>query len=617
MGLRYVIFRLGYTFATKSGLMILKFPIQSKQIDVPGVKEWKKTTRDHFFFSGKGDLKIPTSIVEQEKLAANVLEINNMNFSFFYSKSIHVGNRINWHKNYLTNYEYPIHQHWSKVNDLSSEAGDIKFVWELSRFTFLYDFIRLDKHSNGDNSNKVIAFMLDWIDKNPLNEGPNYKCSQEISLRILNWTFALYFYRDSEVLTDNVFEKIASSIYNQYLHVQGNIKFSQIAVRNNHAITETMCLWLVPYLFPFFLVTKSRQAKAKKWFEKEIDFQIFEDGSYLQYSHNYHRVVVQLLTWGIELGAKNNDPVSNSCIKKAEKTLLFLLANQSSSGSLSNYGSNDGALFFPLNSKGYENFSPQLQALGNVLGYRCYEENFEDKYWYGTDEKIQKTINHSTGLHLFEDEGYGIIKEENELTFLPCCKNTKRPFQADLLHLDLWYNGHNILMDSGSYLYNADAEVVGKFVGTSAHNSLTINGKDQMERVGRFIWKDWAACSNITSDETDTHYSFFAEMSGFKNIRKGIKHGRLVVKTKNKPEWKIVDTLKGTTPEDEIKLHWHVNADIAEHVLLQTYNEEKAEVNYEESVCEVSRYYGSKQKATLWTATTKSNVLTTTITIKQ
>ena len=32
-------------------------------------------------------------------------------------------------------------------------------------------------------------------------------------------------------------------------------------------------------------------------FEKEIDYQIYKDGTYLQFSMNYQRVVVQLLTW--------------------------------------------------------------------------------------------------------------------------------------------------------------------------------------------------------------------------------------------------------------------------------------------------------------------------------
>ena len=34
----------------------------------------------------------------------------------------------------------------------------------------------------------------DWILKNPINKGPNYKCSQEITIRIFNWLFVLNYY---------------------------------------------------------------------------------------------------------------------------------------------------------------------------------------------------------------------------------------------------------------------------------------------------------------------------------------------------------------------------------------------------------------------------------------
>ena len=56
--------------------------------------------------------------------------------------------------------------------------------------------------------------------------------------------------------------------------------------------------------------------KGKKWFEQEIAYQIYEDGTFLQFSMNYHRVAVQLLTWAIQLAKLNN---INKEWKEAEK----------------------------------------------------------------------------------------------------------------------------------------------------------------------------------------------------------------------------------------------------------------------------------------------------------
>ena len=74
-------------------------------------------------------------------------------------------------------------------------------------FLFLYDVIRYDYHFEDDQSAYVFKEIEDFITKNPINQGPNYKCSQEISLRVLNWTFALYYYKDSPNLTRSIVSK--------------------------------------------------------------------------------------------------------------------------------------------------------------------------------------------------------------------------------------------------------------------------------------------------------------------------------------------------------------------------------------------------------------------------
>ena len=72
----------------------------------------------------------------------------------------------------------------------------------------MYDIIRYDYHFSDDQSKFVIDEILDFIEKNPINKGPNYKCSQEISIRLFNWIFTLYYYKDFKHLTSNNFNII-------------------------------------------------------------------------------------------------------------------------------------------------------------------------------------------------------------------------------------------------------------------------------------------------------------------------------------------------------------------------------------------------------------------------
>src|SRR5206468_2603796 len=103
------------------------------------------------------------------------------------------------------------------------------------------------------------------------------------------------------------------------------------------------------------------------WFEEEIAYQVYEDGTYLQFSMNYHRVVVQLLTWAIVLSKKNGERFSEVVYERAKKSLVFLrtcMADEN--GWLPNYGANDGALFFKLSNNHFRDYRPQLQALAGA-----------------------------------------------------------------------------------------------------------------------------------------------------------------------------------------------------------------------------------------------------------
>ena len=119
-----------------------------------------------------------------------------------------------------------------------------------------------DFHNDEDHSGFVFSEIESWIDANPINRGPNWRCSQETSLRIFNWCFALHFYRDSETLTEELWCKIQNVIYWSLHHVYHHIDFSRIAVRNNHAITETLFLTLSSMLFPFI-------PETEKWAQME------------------------------------------------------------------------------------------------------------------------------------------------------------------------------------------------------------------------------------------------------------------------------------------------------------------------------------------------------------
>jgi hypothetical protein len=620
MGPRYLIFRIIHLISRRTGYFSRKFPISPPQIDVIGVEHWKNNLPP-FFFYGKNipDLKKQ----ESEHLQNLFREINEGTFTFFGKKKYHLGNDYDWVTNPVSGFKYEINQHWSSINELSEESGDIKFVWEKARFSFLYDVIRYDFHHNKDCSELVFSQINSFIDKNQINLGPNYVCSQEISLRILNWIFALYYYKDSKFLTEDLFRKIMNSIYWQINHVYKNIRFSLIAVRNNHALTETLMLYLSGLLFPFLPDVMMWSKEGKEMFEKEIGYQIYDDGTYLQFSNNYHRVVVQLLTWGIRLAELNNDKFSAEVIVKAKKSLVFLTDSMElSSGMLPNYGANDGALFFNLNNQDYRDYRPQLQALSytlNTIPENKFGQFFgEDIFWMGLSRRInsQFDIIKKSGLNSYPDGGYYLMHDNDSMTYIRCGNHKDRPSQADNLHLDIWYKGANILRDNGSFLYNSEPSVLKYFMGTGSHNTVMLGDFDQMLKGPRFTWFDWSQSIEASLIESDGQIEFQGLISAFTYIDKNIRHRRKVTKVKGKPRWLIEDEIIGTE-KFEMNQLWHFDPASADLIIIKAHDD--TGMSLEKNIIKgwYSSYYGVKEKSEYYIYTTVKRKIITQIEIAE
>ena len=590
MGIKYFLFRIQYEIRRKGGMLKRAYPISWEDKEYLSLADWRKHAKP-FFFSSRKSVKLTHT--DSRVLSERVNRMKRGEYCFFSAVWYNLGTDYDWLTNPDTNYKYNANVHWTTVEDIVPEAGDIKYVWEKSRFSFLYDIIRYDQKSGENHASFVFSQIEDWIHKNPLNCGPNYKCSQEISLRVLNWLFALYYYKDSVELTEDVFRLIIQSVYWQIKHVRANINFSRIAVRNNHAITETLALYLVGLLFPQFPESGEWKKKGKKWFEEEIKYQVAEDGTYLQFSMNYHRVVVQLLTWAITLADRNGERFCDEVYKRAYQSVNFLYQCQDDlTGWLPNYGSNDGALFFKLNDCDYRDYRPQLDALYYLLtSEHLYDRQYEDREWYLCEWKANRQmyppIKKQFGCISFDKGGYYCIREKDTFSFIRCGRHKDRPAHADNLHLDIWYQGENCLFDGGSYKYNTTEKLLRYFMGTESHNTIMLEGHDQMLKGDRFIWYNWSQAEWSSLKETEDTYIFEGKVSCFTYLNKEIKHSRKIVKWKNTCKWEIEDCIDGNPKNMNMRQLWHTNKD---NLSLES-NGETVDT---EQLC--SNYYGQTTK---------------------
>ena len=616
MGWRYALYRVFFTLKGKFGLLKKQFPVNPPYTFFIDLEKWRALPFQ-YFSETKEKLQLPQN--KSPELLNRYKDFQSGKLWFFNSTPIEVGTNYDWLTNPYNGYKYEISRHWSEINDFSEEAGDIKYVWEKSRFSYLTDLIRYDYHFDHDLSSTVLGEIADWIQANLINQGPNYKCSQEISIRLLNWIFALNYYKNAPALTEDLFQKIQHNIYWQLRHVYENINYSRYTVRNNHAITECLMLYIGGLLFPYFPESEKWKKKGKKWFEQEIIYQVYEDGTFLQYSHNYHRVLIQLFTVAFRVAEVNGERFSPEIYERAKKSLNYLFQCMAGkNGELPNYGSNDGALFFKWNDASFRDYRPQLNTLHYFFTGKNISPEFdlkqtEDVFWLGLNSSnaFDATLKLSKkSVSEFSQGGVYTIHDANTFTFIKCAGYRTRPAQADNMHIDIWVDGENIFRDAGTFRYNASTEQVRYFAGTKGHNTVMLGDSDQMLKGPRFIWLYWSKLLKAGIDENVHSFEFFGETEEYRFIKKGISHQRRVLKEKGKSVWTIDDRIDHGTGK-KISQRWHFDPVFDSKIKFKS----TAELKNKEAAY-YSGEYGKIEVSSCVVFTTERKNMSTTITFE-
>ncbi len=419
---------------------------------------------------------------------------------------------------------------WWRIADFG--AGDIKRVWELSRFDWAMIFAQRARNGDQASLDSLNRWVEDWARRNPPYRGPNWKCAQEASLRLLHMSVAALILGQERSMT----APLQAFVEAHVRRIVPTLSYAR-AQDNNHATSEAAALFVAG---TWLQISGNPDAVrlvrlGRSLLERSVTRLFAEDGSFSQYSLNYHRVALDTLSiveiWRRRAGEPGFSAAFSKRAGAAADWLRVMVDPES--GDAPNLGANDGANLLPLTDAPYRDYRPSVQ-LATVLfrGARAYPAGEWDGglTWLGVE-----TAGATVGVPrsaILDEGGYAVLRHGSAMVLLRYPRFRFRPSQADAMHVDLWLNGENLLRDAGSYSYNTDPRWIEYFGGVEGHNTIQFDEQPQMPRLSRFLLGDWLQteeCSNPDTADGQAFRASYRHGQGWRHAREIRLHTGLQV----------------------------------------------------------------------------------------
>ena len=492
--------------------------------------------------------------------------------------------------------------------DSAQHEGDIKFTWEQGRFGWAVVLARAYQLEQNESYAQLFWAQLEaFWDANPPNLGPHWASAQEVALRLAALVFASQVFAASPATTPERRLRLAQSLADHAERIPPTLAYAR-AQHNNHLVSEALGLYTAGLALPDHPRAQEWTSAGWRWLNEALQTQIAPSGAYAQHSTNYHRLVLQLALWVDALRrtqAQDWQPLTLDRLAAASHWLLKLC--DPFSGQVPNLGHNDGAWFLPLAVSPYADYRPTLGAawrafsgespfppgpqgrtaalevgglgeLGDVShlptppnssfpaagrAIRADSQPLsapfppgpwdETALWLGLEAVVgppQKARPDTADPDCLR------ASDGQSWAYLRLARFTSRPAHADQLHLDLWWKGINLAQDAGTYRYNAPPPWENALTHTAVHNTLTLNGLEQMTRAGRFLYLDWAQASMKRTFTEDSRLQQVISSHNGYSRRLGLIHQRQVICEDWR--WIILDEVKRFRSIAQIsaRLHW-------------------------------------------------------------
>jgi hypothetical protein len=460
-------------------------------------------------------------------------------------------------------------------------VGDIKYLWEQNRH---YELVTLAQafYLSRDNRYALACrqYLESWFEQCPYPLGQAWSSALENAIRLVNWAVAWHLLAAAGArLFDGddgqAFKhRWLGSIYRHCRFIAANFSFYSSA--NNHLFGEYMGLFVATTTWSCWKESTAWQRVAREGLEREALKQNAPDGVNREQGIWYHHEVADMMLISGLFARANGIEFSRAYWKRLESMLEFIFSMMDGGGNVPMIGDSDDAVMVRFSHE--ENFDVyrSLLATGAVLfgrgDFGKKAGRFDDKSRWLTGDRgavafaiSRSRANPREPTRAFPEGGYYVLGRDFDtpreiriaadagpLGYLSIAAHG----HADALAFTLSVGDRPMLIDPGTYAYHTQKKWRDYFRGTAAHNTVRIDGLDQSEPGGNFMWlrKAKARCEQW---ETGADRDLFAgSHDGYMRLRDPVVHRRKISLNKRERLLFVEDVFECRGTHD-IEFCWH------------------------------------------------------------
>ncbi len=509
-------------------------------------------------------------------------------------------------------------------------AGDIKYLWEPNRHLHFPALAQAFLISGDARYLSALGVHIGtWMDQCPYARGPNWTSALETGIRLINWSYTwrllggLPAMRTLGAQYGIPVDRWLQSIH-EHLHFTSHY-YSGFSSANNHLIGEAAGVYIGCLTWPLWPKCAQWRDRARRILIAECHRQNFEDGVNREQATSYQQFVFDFLTLAAIAGEQGGEPFPHDYWQRLECMVEFVAALSSQGGSVPQIGDSDDALVVGLAPDAFvEPFRSML-----VAGAWLFDRPEWDRLAQGPVDRarwmmsgVEKGIGSKTArrphpaaasqLRSFPQGGYHVLRtpptthpaikvvfDTGPLGYLSIAAHGHADALATLLSID----DMEFLVDAGTYAYHTEKRWRDYFRGTRAHNTVCIDGRDQSEPGGNFMWLQHADAQTIGARVDDRGAEVAGRHEGYRRLADPVEHIRRLFLPATGGSLTVTDELR-CRGRHLVEVFWHFaeecDVKVSGTVIRATRGERQLELSPSRENIDTVLLFGSEEPLGGW-----------------